>query len=123
MTPIELTHAYQHLAAQAAFGKAWAKMVEGAITDHALWLDRHTSAGDGVMHQVEQRQVDATPTATAQKADLTDAALRANVQSQDLAVSTWLDKSETALYAALSLLWTWGSASTPSRQRGRRRLQ
>ena len=33
----------------------WAKMVEGAISDHALWLDRHTSAGDAIMHQVEMR--------------------------------------------------------------------
>ena len=44
MTVSELTHAYQHLAAQAALDKAWSKMVDGAITDHALWLDRDTAA-------------------------------------------------------------------------------
>ena len=65
VTATELTHAYQHLAAQAALDKAWAKMVEGAITDHVLWLDRHASADDAIMHQVEmrlERQFDATPT-------------------------------------------------------------
>ena len=66
MTIAELIHAYQHLAAQAALDKAWAKMVEGTIADHALWLDRQTSVGDAIMHQVEmrlKRQFDATPTA------------------------------------------------------------
>ena len=67
MTATELTHAYQHLAAQAALDKAWAKTVEASITDHALWLDRHSQAGDAMMHQVEQRlkrQFDATTNTT-----------------------------------------------------------
>ena len=90
MTSTELTHAYQHLAALAALDKAWVKTVETAITDHALWLDRHSHAGDSIMHQVEQRlkrQFDATTqpppttTATAQAADTTDAQLRAHVQA------------------------------------------
>ena len=51
----ELIHAYQHLAAQALLDKAWAKTFEASITDHALWLDRHSQAGDAVMHQVKQR--------------------------------------------------------------------
>ena len=45
----ELTHAYQHLAAQAAFDKTWVKTVETAIADHALWLGRHSQAGDSIM--------------------------------------------------------------------------
>ena len=55
MTNAELTHAYQHLAAQAALDKAWAKLAEGAIT-----------AGDAILHQVDRRlkqQFDAAPTA------------------------------------------------------------
>ena len=55
MNLAELTHAYQHLAAQAAIDKTWVKTVETATTDHALWLDRHSQAGDSIMHQVEQR--------------------------------------------------------------------
>ena len=55
MTLTELTHAYQHLAAQAAHDKVWVKTVELTITDHALWLDRHSRAGDAIMHQVEMR--------------------------------------------------------------------
>ena len=51
----ELTHTYQHLAAQVSLDKAWAKTVEASITGHALWLDRHLQAGDSIMHQVEQR--------------------------------------------------------------------
>ena len=54
MTALELTHAYQHLAAQAALDKAWAKMLEVSITDHALWLHRLSQAGDAMMHQVKQ---------------------------------------------------------------------
>ena len=85
MTIAELTRAYQHLAAQAAVDKAWAKMVEGAIADYVLRLDRHISAGDAVMYQVEmrlKRQFDAIPTAaTAQTVDTTDVALRAHVQA------------------------------------------
>ncbi len=68
MTLSELTHAYQHLAAQAAHDKTWVKTVELTITDHALWLDRHSRAGDAILHQVEQRlkrQFDATVMTTA----------------------------------------------------------
>ena len=48
MTITELTHAYQHLAAQSALDKQWAGRVELAITDHAQWLDGHRSAGNEV---------------------------------------------------------------------------
>ena len=48
MTIQELTHAYQHLATQAALDKQWALRVEGTVTDHALWLDRHGAAGNSV---------------------------------------------------------------------------
>ena len=34
MTLTELTHAYQHLAAQAELDKTWAVKVEGAVTSH-----------------------------------------------------------------------------------------
>ena len=113
MIPSELTHAYQHLAAQAPLDKAWVKTVEMTITDHALWLDRHSHAGDSSMHQVEQRlkrQFDATTqptpttTATAQAADTTDAQLRAHVQPQDETVTARLDKAEAALQATLATL-------------------
>ena len=39
MTITELTHAYQHLAAQSGLDRQWATRVESAITDHAFWLD------------------------------------------------------------------------------------
>ena len=48
MTLAELTHAYQHLAAQAGLDKQWSARVESAITDHALWQDKHTRAGNAV---------------------------------------------------------------------------
>ena len=77
MTAFELTHAHQHLAAQAALDKSWAKTVKASSTDDALWLDRHSQAGDAMMHQVEQRlkrQFDATTntTTTAQAAHAAD---------------------------------------------------
>ena len=46
MTITELTHAYQHLAAQLGLDRQWAKRVESVITDHALWLDKHSRAGN-----------------------------------------------------------------------------
>ena len=109
MTLTELTHAYQHLAAQAAHDKVWVKTVEMTITDHALWLDRHSQAGDAIMHQVEmrlKRQSDATVTTTtkAQPADTTDEKPRAHVQAQDAAVTARLDQAEAALQATLSAL-------------------
>ena len=48
MTITELTHAYQHLAAQAGLDKQWSTRVESAITDHALWLHKHSRAGNSV---------------------------------------------------------------------------
>ena len=51
MNLAELPHAYEHLAAQASLDKAWAKTVEASITHHALWFDRHSQAGDAIMHQ------------------------------------------------------------------------
>ena len=93
---------------QATLDKAWAKMVEGAVADHVLWLDRHKSAGDAIMHQVKmrlKRQSNATPSAaTAQTADATDAALRAHVQAQYFAVTARLDKAEATLHGAVSAL-------------------
>ena len=109
MTTTALVHAYQLLAAQAALDKSWVKTVETAITDHAVWLERHSHAGDSIMHQVEQRlkhQFDAT-TATAQPAqtaDTTDAELRAHVRARDTTVTGRLDKPEAALQATLSAL-------------------
>ena len=92
--------------------KAWVKTVETAITDHALWLDRHSHAGDSIMLQVEQRlkrQFDATThppttTTTAQAAVTTDAQLPAHVQAQDATVTARLDKAEAALQATLATL-------------------
>ena len=48
MTITELTNAYQHLAAQAGLDKQWSTRVEFAITDHAMWLDKHSRAGNTV---------------------------------------------------------------------------
>ena len=48
MMIMELTHAYQHLAAQSGLDRQWATRVESAITDHALWLDKHSRAGNTV---------------------------------------------------------------------------
>ena len=45
----ELTHAYQHLAPQASLNKQWALRVEGAVTDHAQWFDRHSAAGNSAV--------------------------------------------------------------------------
>ena len=53
MTIQKLTHAYQHLAAQAALDKQRAARVEGALADHAQWLDRHSAAGKSVAARFE----------------------------------------------------------------------
>ena len=89
--------------------KAWAKTVETAVTDHALWLDRQMHAGDAIMHTVGQRlkrQFDVTTqptlTATAQTADTTGAQLRAHVQAQDATVTARFDKAEAALQGTLA---------------------
>ena len=87
-------------------------MVEASIADHALGLDRHSQAGDAMLHQVEQRlkrQFDATTNtiATAQAAqavDTTGAALRPHVYAQDTEMTSRIDKAESALHAALSAL-------------------
>ena len=98
----ELTHAYQHLAAQAALDRQWAGRVEMAITDHALWLYKHKAAGnhvaarfDGLTDHLAKGASGATTknttgaTAGANNdgtTDATDAALRAHVQAQDAAM-------------------------------------
>ena len=58
MTITKLTHAYQHLAAQAALDKQRAGQVELAVTDHALWLDRQKLAGNTLHGGVEARLSD-----------------------------------------------------------------
>ena len=49
----ELTQAYQHLVAQAALDKQWVSRAEGAVTDHALWLNRHSAAGNSVAARLD----------------------------------------------------------------------
>ena len=53
MTIQELTHAYQHLAAQAALDKQWALRFEGAVADHAQWLDSNSAAGNSVAARLD----------------------------------------------------------------------
>ena len=54
MTITELTHAYQHLAAQAGLDKQWSTRIESAITDHTLWLYKHSRAGNAVAASLEE---------------------------------------------------------------------
>ena len=117
MTITELTHAYQHLAAQAGLDKQWSTRVESAITDHALWLDKHSRAGNSVAQSLADlaktvangaggAKDEPTNTTTGangasgddQKTDSTDAQLRAHVQAQDFAVTTRLDAAEAAAW-------------------------
>ena len=123
MTVTELTHAYQHLAAQAGLDKQWAARVESAITDHALWLDKHSRAGNAVHASVEALEKTlangakgGTPTTTtgahgagdpqAPPADSADAQLRAHVQAQDAAMCARLDTAEAALRELIGSLDT-----------------
>jgi hypothetical protein len=120
MTLNEFTHAYQHLAAQAGLDKQWASRVESAITDHALWLDKHSRAGNSVApaladltETVANGAKGETPTNTtgasgakSTKADFTDAQLRAHVQAQGVAVTARLDAAEAALHALVTSLDT-----------------
>ena len=125
MTITELTHAYQHLAAQAGLAKQWATRVEFAITDHALWLDKHSRAGNTVtMNLAELTKTVANgangakdePTNTTtgangasgdgQPTDNTDAQVRAKVQAQDLAVTARLGAAEAALRELVTSLDT-----------------
>ena len=67
MTIQELTHADQHLAAQAALDKQWALRVQGAVADHAQWLDRHSAAGISVAARLDalaSAMADSTTTIT-----------------------------------------------------------
>ena len=120
----ELTHVYQHLAAQSALGKQWAGRVELAITDHAQWPDRHKSAGNEVatrLNSMAESFADlaskaattdttgttgatAGATATAPVPDATDVALRAQVQAQDASMGARLDAAEASLRETISAL-------------------
>ena len=123
MTLTELTHAYQHLAAQAGLDKQWAVRVESAITDHALCLDKHSRAGNAVHASLETLEKTVangakggTPTTTtgahgagdpqAPSADSSDAQLRAHVQARDVAVCARLDAAEQALHGLITSLDT-----------------
>ena len=123
MTLTELTHAYQHLAAQAGLDKQWAGRVESAITDHALWLDKHSRAGNAVHtslqaldRAVANGATGGTTTTTtgahgandpqASTADTADAQLRAHVQAQDVAMCARLDAAEQALRGSITSIDT-----------------
>ena len=121
----ELTHAYQHLAAHSALDKQWAGRVELAFTDHALWLDRHKSAGNEVAARLNSMAANlasnantnttgatagattgATEGATAPAPDATYVALRARVQAQDAAMGARLDATEACLRETIVALDT-----------------
>ena len=120
MTLSELTHVYQHLAAQAGLDRQWAARVESVITDHALWLDKHSRAGNSVAadlasftETVASGAKGETRTNTTgasgsndPPADSTDARLRAHVQAQDVAVTARLDAAEAALRELITSLDT-----------------
>ena len=112
MTITELTHAYQHLAAQLGLDRQWATHVESAITDHALWLDKRSRAGNTVAanlasltEHVAKGASGEPPTNTTgasganndNAAESADAQLRAHVQAQDVAMCARLDAAEEAL--------------------------
>ena len=129
MTMAELTHAYQHLAAQAGLDKQWSTRVESAITDHAMWLDKHSRAGNTLakaLDDLTKAVADSsgqTTTTTATtgadgtsggntQADTTDAQPRAHVQAQDAAMGARLDTAENALRALIGSLSTAAYACT-----------
>ena len=93
---MELTHAYQHLAAQAALDKAWMSKVEEAITDHAVWLDHHVrefravgpqlqTQKQQVMRELDLRMANFQPSVSGASPSA-DAELRAHVRAQDAAM-------------------------------------
>ena len=119
MTFQEPTHTYQHLAAQAALEKQWASRVEGALTDHAQWLDHHIAAGNSVAARLDALATakanlttttittaddGATAAAPALAFDGTDAALRAHVQAQDVAMGARLAAAEAGLRDSIAAL-------------------
>ena len=55
MSMAELTHAYQHLAAQAALDQGWMKKVQEALTDHAGRLDSHADCLKKIIPGLEQK--------------------------------------------------------------------
>ena len=121
MTITELTHAYQHLAAQAGLDKQWSTRVESAITDHALWLDKHSRAGNAVAKALDDltkavadgAKDEQTTTTGADgasgggaQANTTDTQLRAHVQAQYAAMGARLDTAEAALRELIGSLDT-----------------
>ena len=103
MTISELTHAYQHLAAQAALDKQWARRVEGSLTDHVHWRHRHSTAGNSVAARLDSQATalsdladktimtgTAGATAGATAPDATDTAVRAHVEAPDAAMGARL---------------------------------
>ena len=111
MTNTELTHSYQHLAAQADLDKEWMKKVEAAITDHATWLDRHERGNQGVrpelafhretvMREVEARIGELQPPPAVSPS--ADGELRAHVRAQDAAMGERLASVEQALRQAIA---------------------
>ena len=89
MSQMELTHAYQHLAAQAELDKQWMSKVEGAITDHAVWLDHHVVEFRQVGPQLKlqkdlvMRELDKRLKSHTGPSPSADAELRAHVKAQD----------------------------------------
>ena len=113
MSLSELTHAYHHLADQSEKDKTWAKAVEHAITDHAIWIDRSRDAFNGCQKQIEGvraalgAQAAATPAPNTPLGTTTaDDALRAHVHATDTAMQARLQQVETTLRKALDSLDT-----------------
>ena len=110
MSLSELIHAYQHLAAQAELDKKWMTEVEGAITDHAGWLDyfergfrkvkpQLSAHRNELMIELDSKLNSFRPMMASPSAD---GELRAHVKAQDAAMGERLSGVETALREALS---------------------
>ena len=72
--------------------KAWAKQVEDAITDHAMWIDKARHAYDGHTKEIADLRKALGAKTEAQSAPSTpapDEQLRAHVQAGDLAVGNY----------------------------------
>ena len=117
MTMTELTHAYQHLAAQAGNDKVWMLQVEESITDHAVRLDLHgqhiarmdaaglqlskdlTRTGAELMAKVDETLEAFKPSLVTAEAN--DMELRKHVAAQDATMLGRLDKLEVKIQPAI----------------------
>ena len=109
MTRSELTHAYQHLGAQASLDKGWMKKVEEAITDHATRLEQifahFRSLDDNLKDKVDNQTVDEKLKdlkTSADPAGMSDRELRDHVQAHDQQVADRMASIESVLTASIA---------------------